>query len=148
VTLNFSKRDIILIFLTAGLGFIGGIAAGVAFSSGQLPVEVSGLIIGLAVAVLTGLIALVRQIGDNILRSINHNTELTGQTLGAAQDAANHANERAQLIQDLQAERTGREVAERALHLIEIHPACIGCRQAVQDVLNQWRTWRQNDGDG
>lgn len=147
MTLSFSKRDLIIIFLTAGLAFIGGIVAGVALSSGQIPAEVSALIVALAVAVLTGLITLVKGFADRISADIQHNTNLTHQALGAATDAANHASERVTLVQELQAERLGRETAERALHLIEIHPACTDCRTVVRGVLNQWRTTRQGNGD-
>lgn len=148
MTVTFSRRDGVILLLGLTLGLLIGASGGVALSSGSLPAEIAGALISLALITIGGVGAIVKILVDRISADIRQNTNLTRQTLGAATNAANHANERVSLVQDLQAERLMRESAERALHLIEIHPACAGCRQAVKDVFDQWRTRAKDAANG
>lgn len=125
----------------ASLSFLAGVGVTLAIAGGDLPGEIIGLLVALVVTVISGALTVGRVVIERIVAALQPGLEANTNLTRETHQLVN--GERILLRQELQAERLGRETAERALHLIEIHPACSGCRSAVTEVLDKWRTWRR-----
>lgn len=144
MTLTLSWKQIGLFAGLVVVGFLAGLGAGAALAGGSLPGEIVGPLIGLVALVIGGAYTVGRVVIERIVAelqpALTHNTNLTAQTLGVAQDAANHASERAELVQQVSATLLRAERAERIVHIIAATPDCAACRSRIAGLMDEWRT--------
>lgn len=141
--ISVSKRDMTIALVALILGTAIGMGIGVVASQGQLPGEITAGLISLGLITIGGIGTIVKILVDKLSADLQHNTQLTSQALGAATSAANHADERATLVQEVTREKLRADSAERVIHIIEGNPACLPCRQAINETINEWRVRRR-----
>ena len=147
MTLTISKRDVIVLCIGLVIGAVLGTGVGALVTGGMLPAEIIAALVSLALIIIGSIGAVVKVLIDRVSADLQHNTSITLQTLGVATTSANHAAERAQLVDRVTYEHARAEAAERVISIIEGNPACISCRQAIKQTIDQWRIMRQNAPD-
>ena len=129
--------------LSTALTYVLGLASGAALTQRELPAEIAVQVGAVTLLVLGSMVAVLRVLIPYFLsgleRQIEENTAITVQAADHADRAANHADDRVAMRQELTWTRARMEKAERVAGLVDILMDCGPCREKIASYLDAWK---------